>query len=410
MLFKHEYPYLNFHELNLEWLLKRVHQLTHEMYDFKSINAIEYGGDWTPDKPYKKNTVVVYNGTGYLALKAVPAGIPVDNNEYWISIGAVTPDSLGLVEEVAEIKSDIETINDSIDDLSDEIAAGFPHDNATYHQNIYVDCVNGDDNNDGSYGHSVKTMDRAMQIMNRTASGVYIRMVSGGIYTLSYPVISGAMIHFMYTVPDITLYWLPENDKGWSKCFYSCYINMHGYSKNNSVLYIRGTDDPENTKPAYIEGGKITISNLTIKSDPYTAFGVIGAAIQSSNNIWKSHIYLGLSQGVFSSDSFQTDSLYHTSCLHIYNSSDVSLRGGVSFDNIDNNAHITNIISITSATLRVSQDFIGANTTLANKRIYGATAQFLGGENRLITWLTTCNLDRSMINGDYFSSTTVYPT
>lgn len=405
MLFRHDYPYTNFHEMNLDWLLMKIRQLEHDYYDFSAINAIEYGGDWAADTSYKKNTVVVYNGTGYLSLKAVPAGIPVTNTEYWISIGAVTPESLGLVEEVEDIKSDIEDIQGEISDINTVIGQGIKHSNATYHVSIYVDCVDGDDTADGlDSDHPVKTLKRALDIMNNTASGVYIRFIAPGVYTMSYPVISGAMIHFMFDASNVTLYWLDSDDTGWTKCFYSCYINMHGNSDGTSVLYLRGSN------PAYLEGGKITISYMTVKSDSTGAFGVVGGNIQSSNNIWETHVYLGLSQGVFSNDSFESKSSYHSSALHVYNSSDISIRGGVKFKDLDNNATITNMISATAATIRVLQDIILENTTQANKRVYAASSQFLGGENRLITWLNTCNLDRTMINGEYFSSTTVYPT
>ena len=405
MLFRHDYPYTNFHEMNLDWLLMKIRQLEHDYYDFSAINAIEYGGDWAADTSYKKNTVVVYNGTGYLSLTAVPAGIPVTNTEYWVSIGAVTPESLGLVEEVADIKADLEDMADAIDDINDKIADGFLHTNATYHVSIYVDGDAGTDSNDGfSSASAVRTMKKALDIMNETSSGVYIHIISPGSYTIPYPVISGAMVHFLFDASNITLYWLPTTDDGWSKCFYSCYINMHGNSDGTSVFYIRGS------RPAYLEGGKLTISNITLDSDSAGAFGIIGGSIQSSGNIYKTHLYMGLANGLFSDDSFEDKSTYHTSVIHVYNSSDITFRGGVKFKDIDNNATVVNLISATASTIRVLQDIILENTTLASKYIYGASTQFLGGANRLITWLATCYLDRSMVNGDYFSSTTVYPT
>lgn len=405
MLFFHEYPYTNFHEMNLDFLLTKIKELSHEMYDFKSINAIEYGGEWDISKSYKKNTVVIYDGVGYLSLESVPAGIPIDNDKYWISIGAVTPESLGLIEEVAEIQDTLTDVSATVNEISNRIEAGFIHQNATYHVSIYVDGENGVDTNDGlSSTTPVRTMKRALDIMNETSSGVYIHFISAGSYTIPYPVISGAMIHFLFDASNVSLYWLPTDDSGWSKCFYSCYINMHGNSDGTSRFYIRGT------RPAYLEGGKLTISNITLESDSAGAFGIIGGSIQSSDNVYKTHLYLGLANGVFSNDSFEDASSYHTSAIHVYNSSDISFRGGVKFKNIDSNNAITNIISATACTIRVLQDILLENTTLANKRIYGASVQFLGGENRLITWLNTCNLDRSMINGDYYSSITAYPS
>lgn len=399
----HDFPYTDFHELNLDWLMKEIKKLHSDMIDFEAINAITYGGIWDATASYKKNTVVVYNGTGYLSLDAVPAGIPVTNSTYWVSIGAVTPESLGLVSEVADIRSDLSDVEQDVADINTIIGQGIKHANATYHVSIYIDCVDGDDTADGlTQSTPVKTVNKALNIMNNTASGVYLHFIAPGVYTMSYPVISGAMIHFLFDASNVTLYWLDSNDAGWTKCFYSCYINMHGNSDGTSVLYLRGSN------PAYLESGKITISNMTIDSDNNGAFGIVGGNIQSSDNIWKTHLYMGLSQGVFSNDTFQDKSTYHSSALHVYNSCDISIRGGVKFKDLDNNSTITNIISATASTIRILQDIILENTTLANKKVYGSSVQFLGGENRMITWLNPCNLDRTMVNDMYFSSTTSY--
>ena len=410
MLFDHIYPYTNFHEMNLDWLLREIKRLALSMRDFESINAIVYGGTWSADKSYKKNTVVIYDGIGYLSLQAVPAGIPTDNGNYWLSVGAVTPESLGLIEEIEQITADMTALTGRVgqaeDDITDLQTAidNISSDHATYHKTIYVAAASGSDLNDGStQENAVQTLNKALEIMNKSAAGVYIRFIEAGAYIMSYPVVSGAMIHFLFDASNVTMYWLDASDDGWSKCFYSCYINMHGNPDGTSRWYLRGRN------PAYLESGKITISNMTVDSDSNGAFGIIGGAIQSSDNVYNTHIYMSLSQGVFSNDTFASQSEYHSSALHIYNSSDVSMRGGVKFKDLDNNSTITNMISMTAATLRVLQDIILENTTHLSKRIYAASSQFLGGENRLISWLAQCNLERCMINEKYVSATTVWP-
>ena len=280
----------------------------------------------------------------------------------------------------------------------------FIHSNATYHVDIYVDCVNGSDTNSGLAKLApVKTLKTALDIMNRNADGVYIHLISPGEYTLSYPVISGAMIHFLYEASNITMYWLDTKDKGWSKCFYNCYINIHGNSDGTSVFYIRGS------KLAYLEAGKLTISNITLKSDPNGAFGIVGGAIQSSNNIYKTHLYLGISQGVFASDTFETESQYAVSAIHAYNSSTLTFRSGIKFNNINNNSTIANLLSLTGCTVYFIVAPTFTNTDITKMPVYTNTCQIYGTEKRVKGWLSTCRVNYTTINGTYCSSITNYP-
>lgn len=277
------------------------------------------------------------------------------------------------------------------------------HSNATYHVDIYVDCINGIDTNDGlSKLASVKTLKTALDIMNQNADGVYIHLISSGEYTLSYPVISGAMIHFLYEASNITIYWLDAKDKGWSKCFYNCYINLHGNSDGTSVFYIRGS------KPAYLEAGKLTISNITLESETKGAFGIVGGSIQSSSNIYRTHIYLGLSQAVFSNDTFEDKSSYHTSIIHAYNSSTLTFRSSIKFINIDENKTISNLLSITGATIYFIVNPTFVNSTFTNMPIYLNTCQVYGAESRIKNWLKNCSVNYTTINKDYFITTTSY--
>lgn len=389
--------------LSYEEQLCKVQWKVNEIIDYLSNvedNPLQYIGSWDSDIEYRINSMVSYDNKIYVAVRNVPTGINIGNTEYWKEIGEFTFAVEEIEDEIDNINDALEQTNDNVTNLENIIEEGVPHANATYHNTIYVAGTTGNDNNDGTQGNPVQTLNRALEIMNKTSSGVYIRFVESGSYTMSFPVISGAMIHFLFDATNVTLYWLDSTDDGWSKCFYSCYINMHGNLDGTSKLYLRGEN------PAYIEGGKITISNMTVYG-PECGFGVVGSAIQSQNNKWHTHVYVSASRGFFQGDTFESVSPYHSSYLHVYNSSDISMRGGVTFKNVNNNA-ITNIISITASTMRVMQDIILDGLTLADVPIYGASTQFLGGENRLGSWLSTCVIDRTLINQHYYSSATSF--
>ena len=72
------WPYTNFHELNLTWLLRRMKELTETVKNFVALNAIKYADpiQWDITTQYETNTVVInpIDGTAYISSQPVPAG------------------------------------------------------------------------------------------------------------------------------------------------------------------------------------------------------------------------------------------------------------------------------------------------------------------------------------------------
>ncbi len=90
MSFFNEYPYRNITDLNLDWLIKAIRTLRHDVDDFVTMNAIKYADpiDWDITKQYEKNTVVIDANTGvaYLSVAPVPSGVNITRPEYWTVI------------------------------------------------------------------------------------------------------------------------------------------------------------------------------------------------------------------------------------------------------------------------------------------------------------------------------------
>ena len=89
-LFLNGYPYTDFHELNLSWLLNQFSVLKKEIEDFVSINALKYADpiQWNITTQYEKNTIVIepVSGTAYISLQPVPAGVSIYNTDYWTEV------------------------------------------------------------------------------------------------------------------------------------------------------------------------------------------------------------------------------------------------------------------------------------------------------------------------------------
>ena len=89
-MFNTRWPYTNFHELNLDWILETLKKQNAAIADFISLNSITYANplQWDITRQYPKNQVVLdTNGDGYLSVQPVPVGVEIANTDYWTKIG-----------------------------------------------------------------------------------------------------------------------------------------------------------------------------------------------------------------------------------------------------------------------------------------------------------------------------------
>ena len=82
-----KYPNQNDEILNLDWILSTIDNLVNEVANFVSLNTIKYADpiQWNITTQYEKNTVVIdpITGTAYISTKPVPAGVGLNNTDYW---------------------------------------------------------------------------------------------------------------------------------------------------------------------------------------------------------------------------------------------------------------------------------------------------------------------------------------
>lgn len=108
------FPYTDFHELNLDWILGEIRKLHKDYDEFKVLNTITFSGAWDITKQYPAWTIVNVNDTtGYISLKPVPAGIDYTNTDYWVLIADYTV-------TLAEIQNRVTALENAVAPLTAE--------------------------------------------------------------------------------------------------------------------------------------------------------------------------------------------------------------------------------------------------------------------------------------------------
>lgn len=86
----HGGPYTNFHDLNLDWIIKALTDIDRRLANFVSLNTIKYADPikWDITSQYAQNTLVIdpQDGTAYLSVQPVPQGVQITNADYWTPV------------------------------------------------------------------------------------------------------------------------------------------------------------------------------------------------------------------------------------------------------------------------------------------------------------------------------------
>lgn len=101
------FPYTNFHEMNLDWILKKMKELVSDMEHFTEENMVRYHDPiaWNITTQYERNVIVKDPNTGvlYISRQPVPQGISLTNTDYWIEIGDLSYDIAFLKDSICPV-------------------------------------------------------------------------------------------------------------------------------------------------------------------------------------------------------------------------------------------------------------------------------------------------------------------
>lgn len=84
--FGENFPYTNFHDLNLDWIIGKIKELETRVDEFELKNQIHYEGGWDEHEAYTKYAIVSDGTYFYMSQKDTPPGILLTNQEYWLKV------------------------------------------------------------------------------------------------------------------------------------------------------------------------------------------------------------------------------------------------------------------------------------------------------------------------------------
>lgn len=116
-----QFPYCNFHELNLDWILNKIHELESAWSTYQVLNHITFRGDWVITAQYPAYSVVKNGNNGYLSLKPVPSGIDISNNDYWVEVYDYDQLAAELNQRVGDLEQQTGDMEQQINAIETEL-------------------------------------------------------------------------------------------------------------------------------------------------------------------------------------------------------------------------------------------------------------------------------------------------
>lgn len=119
-----QFPYSDFHEMNLDWIIEKFKELANSFEEFKVLNTITFAGVWDISKNYPMYAIVSdSNGNAYISNKPVPAGISLNNTEYWMKLYEFVSALGALTGRVTTLESTVSGHTTSINSLTNRMTS-----------------------------------------------------------------------------------------------------------------------------------------------------------------------------------------------------------------------------------------------------------------------------------------------
>lgn len=118
-----KYPYTNFHDLNLDWIITQIKRIDAVVDDFVAYNKLVWAGTWSGSKYYLKWSIVSdANGDGYVAIKYVPENISLSNTDYWQPVANFSALYSAYEQRIQDLEADSASMAGDISALQTSVS------------------------------------------------------------------------------------------------------------------------------------------------------------------------------------------------------------------------------------------------------------------------------------------------
>lgn len=117
MGFFNNFPYTNFHEINLDWILNEIGKLKTYVEEYTAVNSVGYAGIWDITKQYPKWSIVSNEDSAYLSVENVPSGVAIGNSKYWKQLADLDPRIGAVLNQIETIEQSVSEIEQSVSEI-----------------------------------------------------------------------------------------------------------------------------------------------------------------------------------------------------------------------------------------------------------------------------------------------------
>lgn len=125
----YDFPHTRNYDTDLGYLIKQYLNLREEVNNLIASQTIVYADplQWSIDKQYRVNTIVINGYNAYLSKQPVPLGIEITNTDYWLVVGDFIKEFDDIRENIANANEHTSTtataarLKDSLVWLNDEL-------------------------------------------------------------------------------------------------------------------------------------------------------------------------------------------------------------------------------------------------------------------------------------------------